>query len=149
MESTMDLEKYLSKNILDVLTQFRLKFDLVDYVKIEEEEFLKLTEEGFYLHAQNGDGKISGVRIYFLNFDDYLAADIKTLEHYKKIMTVKSALKQYGEPLRKIRSIRIPPLPATLPGLAFEDSSGENIISIYFQPDEDQVTYAHIKLKTD
>ena len=73
----MNLNNYFNKHILEVLQDFKKIYPIVEFSHIEDDEFLKVPEEGFYLQASNGSNLISSYRIYIHPIDGYSSAKKK------------------------------------------------------------------------
>ncbi len=138
----MDPIKQLGASILDILTQVRENGGVVDYSKIETDEFLKFPEDGFYLHAKNGAGNVSDCRIYFESIDNYFPAKLSTRGEFSDLSTLEDFVSKLGAPMREIKSVRIPGAEPTLPGKAFQ--YGDKKIVAY-TADGVSVSYIHIK----
>lgn len=112
---------YFGQAILSVLDQMRDDETVVEYAKIEGDEFLKLPEKGFYLHSKNGNGTIFDCRIYLRKDEEFFPADAEPLGKFASVDTVSDVEEILGKSTRSLRSISIPTRPPTLPGREFSD----------------------------
>lgn len=140
-ELIMDPTKFLGRRILDVLAQVRGNEAVVEYSKIEGDEFLKFPERGFYLHAKNDSGIIFDCRIYLVKDETYFSANDETRGVFALIKTIFDAERKFGASASEIKSIRIPTRPPTLPGRVFLD--GDTMIKAFFDVDG-QIRYFHV-----
>ncbi len=112
----MDLKRYLGKAIGLALDDLRDASDIVEYAKVERDEFVKLPELGFYLHATDGLSIVSGYRVYLEAVDDYWQASKEIRGEFGDIVTIDDLNRKLGKPIREVPSIRIPGRPQTLRG---------------------------------
>jgi hypothetical protein len=136
----MDLASFLDKRVDSALKEVKLIADIVDYSKIEDDEFIQAPELGFYLESIGGE-KITGYRVYVRHYRQYFPAKSELKGFLNKIDKVQDAFDFLGEPIRSIRSLNIPSLPPTLPGIEF--SFEDKIVSIYH--DKDEIYYMNVK----
>ena len=139
----MDPTDFFGRDILSVLNQFRDGEKIVDYSKIEGDEFLKLLEKGFYLHSKNGNGKIFDCRIYFSAYEGYFPSESETRGDFAGVEKINDLGGLLGRHTREIRSIKIPGRPATLSGKEFH---ADGRIVTAFSEDGEHITYLHIKV---
>lgn|SRR5690606_14561559 len=142
----MELIKYFGQNILDVLTSLREKEHIVDYGKVERDEFLQLPECGYYFQAKNGVGKISDIRIFLEQHDGFFPSKSELRGKYDNVKNFADMNNLLGQPLKEIRSMKIPGTPPTLPGKQYSD--GDFIVSA-FSEDGENITFIHIKTQLD
>ena len=138
----MDPTNFFGRDILEVLSQLRAQEEIVDYSKIEGDEFLKLPEKGFYLHSKNGDGKRFDCRIYFSPYEEYCSSESKARGQFAGFKKINELEMLLGRHTREIRSIKIPGRPVTLSGKEFHD---DGRIVTAFAKDGENITYLHIK----
>lgn len=138
----MDPNKYLGCSILDVLGELRTAFPLVEYSKVEDDEFLKIPESGVYFHSKLG-GIIGAFRVYYSRCGDYYSASADVKKTCLPAVTVNDAFMLLGEPARSIPSVRIPGAAPTKPGYEFLKEG--KVLTVYFEPDE-SIAYVHVKL---
>jgi hypothetical protein len=91
---------------------------IVEYVKVEDDEFLKLPECGVYFHA-GSDGVIVACRVYYQASGEYFPADAETKTACADVETIEESIAKYGTPLRNVPSNRIPGKAPTSPGCEF------------------------------
>lgn len=48
----MDLNKFLGEPIIPTLNSLKSEFPIVEYSKVEDDEFVKLPEQGFFCNLQ-------------------------------------------------------------------------------------------------
>lgn len=137
----MDLDDFFGKPILKVLEKFTKQYPVVDYSKVETDEFLKVAEQGFYLQAQNGNGVISSYRIYLKSYDNYYPADESIKTSYTNFQTVEKVKNKFGSDSSQIPSITIPGLNPTLPGIKYRYKDLE--LSFYYE--SNSVVYIHVE----
>lgn len=137
----MDPTDVFGEEIAAVLDRLRASEAVVDYAKVEGDEFLKLPERGFYLHARDGTGVVSDCRIYFVAADDYFPAGDEVRGRYRGIRAVADLENMLGPSVGEIRSVRIPTRPPTLPGREFVD--GPLRVKAFFERPE-EIRYIHV-----
>lgn len=139
----MEPTSFFGEKIVSALTEIRKAEEMVEYDKVEGDEFVKLPEKGFYLHSKNGTGIIFDCRIYLVAMDDYFAATDFVRGKFATVNTISDVEAMIGPCVSEIRSIKIPTRPATLPGKLFSD--GNHILKFFF--DDDGIKYFHINRK--
>lgn len=117
----MDPTQYFGQDILAVLQHFRTTEEICDYAKVDDDEFLKLEERGFYLHAKHGTGVICDCRIYFAPDEAYFPAAPEARGRFAAIARIADLDAMLGAPVREIRSLQIPGRPPTRPGREYRD----------------------------
>lgn len=137
----MDPTKYLGRDIVSALEDIRAKEAVFEYGKVDGDEFLNITEKGFYLHSKNGNGIIFDCRIYLIKKDGYLSAENNVLGEFSSTRTVHDMEDMLGQSIRPIKSIRIPSRPPTLQGKEF--IYGKYIIKAFFDG-TGVINYFHI-----
>lgn len=137
----MDPTSFFGQNILAVLGKLRSAEEIVDYSKVEGDEFLKLPERGFYLHSKNGNGVIFDCRIYFVGDEEYFLSRDSVRGKFASISNISDLENMLGACVREIKSVRIPTRPPTLPGKEFVD--GINTVKA-FMADGENISYIHI-----
>ncbi len=141
----MNPNKYLDASLIDTLTEFRKKFSMVDYAKVDEDEFLKLPECGVYFQASN-DGVIVGYRVYYQAVGDYYPASDETKKACVDVETIEDSIAHFGTPSRDVPSIRIPGRAPTNPACEF--IVREQVVTVYYDVDSRFVSYIHVKKKS-
>ena len=63
----MDLNKFFDEPVIATLSSLKSEFPIVEYSKVEDDEFIKFPEQGFYLQSTNNTSVISQYRIYIKN----------------------------------------------------------------------------------
>lgn len=139
----MELSDFFGKSIMSVLEQIKLMSPVVEYSKIESDEFVKAPELGFYLHAPDGDGVVAAYRIFFSKYDEYFPADNKIKSEYKNFKSTSDFSAAYGNPLKTIRSIKIPGREPTLPGEMYKSES--RTMFVYHYPNDNEIIYVHVE----
>ena len=76
--TTITPDDYLNGDIIAALKILRSLVEIIEYQKIESDEFLKLPELGICFHADNS-GEISDIRIYLKEADGFFAAEDNTV----------------------------------------------------------------------
>ncbi|RMO90725.1 hypothetical protein ALQ33_03556 [Pseudomonas syringae pv. philadelphi] len=136
-------ENELMRKIEDALFEYKEKYSIVEYSKVDEEQFLKLPELGVYYQASK-DSLITSYRIYYIGFDDFFPAPPEARGRLKDIYSIEDALKKLGAPVKKIPSIRIPGINPTSPGYQF--ILNEKTISFYYDPDTEVIRFVHTRI---
>ncbi|WP_124434784.1 hypothetical protein [Pseudomonas sp. R11-23-07] len=144
MGLNMDPNEYLNASLIDVLAEFRRDISIVEYVKVEGEEFLKLPEYGVYFQA-GSDGVIVAYRVYYQASDEYFPADAETKTACADIETIEESIAKYGAPLRNVPSVRIPGRAPTSPGCEFLVRG--NAVTVHYDFDSKLVDYVHVRRK--
>lgn len=140
----MNPNKYLDTPLIDALANFRKSVSMIDYTKIEEDEFLKLPECGVYFQAIN-DGMIVGYRVYYQTIGEYYPASAETKKACVDVETIEDSIAHFGTPVRDVPSIKIPGRPPTKPGCEF--IVREQMVTVYYDTDSRFVSYIHVKKK--
>ncbi|WP_434141265.1 hypothetical protein JQR84_24255 (plasmid) [Pseudomonas luteola] len=133
----------LSRPIMEVLLELRKSAALAEYSKIESDEFINVPEAGIFFHAQDVD-VVTGYRVYYQSVGKFFPAQDELKEELSTLTTLADAKALLGEPAKTIRSFQLPGIEPTFPGLLFTQSA--RTISIYHKPDDDLVSYVHVKL---
>lgn len=141
----MDPTNFFGKNIVSVLEKLREEEDILEYSKIEGDEFIKLPEKGFYLHSKEGSGKIFDCRIYFYPYDGYFPSSNSVRGKFSEAVKLSHIEAILGEFVREIRSVKIPTRSPTLGGKEFRDN--ENIVTV-FSEDGENITFLHVRAKS-
>lgn len=138
----MDLSKFIGKPIMYALEKIKLMSHIVEYSKVEGDEFVKAPELGFYLQSKDGTGIVSAYRIYLELSPPYYPASEKIKGNYSTLVTVGDAINFFGQPIKDIPSIKIPGGGVTLPGKKF---IYKNInIFVHYKKDN-SLSYIHVK----
>lgn len=137
----MDPTSYLGKTILSVLNDLRESEEIIDYSKVDGDEFLKLQEKGYYLHSKNGDGIIFDCRIYLAACDEYFPSATTARGKFASVVSIADLEELLGPSKHEIKSIRIPTRPPTLSGKEFVD--GDRIVKAFYES-EGEIRYLHI-----
>ncbi|QPG04612.1 hypothetical protein IT774_10235 [Salinimonas marina] len=140
----MGIRNYLGVNIMAALGKLKNKIAMLEYVKIDSDEFLKAPESGFYLQSKDSSGVISGCRIFIKEDEPYLPASENLKGEYKNFRTLNDLEKKYGPAIKDIPSVKIPGVKPTLPGKKFED--GDVAILAHYSADKELV-FIHLKMK--
>ncbi|QVN01881.1 hypothetical protein [Pseudomonas rhodesiae] len=138
----MNPNKYLNVSLIDALAEFREDKSIVEYVKVEGDEFLKLPECGVYFQA-GSDGVIVAYRVYYQASDEYFPADDETKTACADVETIEESIAKYGTPLRNVPSIRIPGRAPTSPGCEFLVRG--NTVTVHYDIDSKLVNYVHVR----
>ena len=140
---TTKLTSLFGRNVLELLAEQREEGKIVEYSKIEGDEFVKCPEDGFFLHAKNGNGLITDCRIYFESRDGYFEAAVNTRGEFGELNTVEQFENKFGPPTKEISAIQIPGAEPTLPGKIF--NHGDKRLTVYSDNGID-VSYIHLKV---
>ena len=139
----MDLIKYLGTNILNTLSLLRGNADIVNYSKIEGDEFLQAPESGYYLQSKNETGVISNIRIFFEEHDGFFPSKYKLRGKYLLVKNFDDLNMLLGQPTKDIKPINIPGSTPTLAGKQYIDDT--HIVSGYSKNGKN-ITFLHIKI---
>lgn len=137
----MEPTSFFGEEIISTLRKVRALEEVVQYEKIDGDEFVKVPEKGFYLHSKNGDGIIFDCRIYLVSMDGYYPAGDFVRGRFASAISISDVENMIGPSVREIRPIRIPTRPETLPGKVFND--GDYVLK-FFLDDQDEIKYFHI-----
>lgn len=132
---------FFGKQILKVLEEFRSSNGVIDYTKVEGDEFLKFLEDGYYLHSRNGTGEINNCRIYFESRDGYFPAKISSRGEFGECSTLADFEAKLGTSVKEIRAVKIPGAEPTLSGKFFKHH--ELTVKVY-SSDGHTVSYIHL-----
>ena len=138
----MDLNKFLGEPIIPTLSSLKAEFPIVEYSKVEGDEFIKLPEQGFYLHAPNDKSIITGYRLYLEPYGEYFSLDSNVVSKYRYIETVNDMINLIGQPVKANPTIKIPGMEKTLPGYLFIDSNLK--VTVYYNV-QNKVQYINVK----
>lgn len=138
----MNPNDYIGRPLIEVFTEFRSVVPLMDYAKVEGDEFLKLPEQGVYFQAAES-GVLIAYRVYYKPTNEYFSAAPDTKAACFGIAVVDDAVELFGPPSRDIPSVRIPGVPPTLPGHEFRADSNK-LVSIFYSLNE--IVYIHVKV---
>lgn len=141
---SMNPNDYLGELLIETLVSFRKSISMVDYAKVEDDEFLKLPEFGVYFQA-GSDGVIAAYRVYYQATDEYYHADSETKKECLDIATVDDSIDLLGQPARDVPSIRIPGRAPTSPGCDF--LLKQKVITVHYDAESRFVTYVHVRSK--
>ncbi len=142
----MDINNLLGKSIITTLSDLKTKFAIVEYSKIEDDEFIKLPEEGCFFQAINNTSIISSYRIYIQSSDGYFSLSENFRSKYENISSIDEMKKLLGNSICSIPSIQIPGIDPTLPGEQFLDSN-LNVFAHY--DNTGSLVYVHINARLD
>ncbi|QOQ74333.1 hypothetical protein IMF22_23050 [Pseudomonas poae] len=140
----MNPNDYLGGSLIEALANFRKSMPMVDYAKVEDDEFLKLPECGIYFQS-GGDGVIAAYRVYYQATEEYFQADSETKRECLDIETVDDSINLLGQPVRDVPSIRIPGRAPTSPGCEF--SLKQKVMTVHYDAESRFVTYVHVRNK--
>jgi hypothetical protein len=118
MMTPVDPDEYMGCDVIVALQKIKPFVDLIEYHKIEDDEFLKLPELGISFHA-GGNSELSDFRVYLIGRDEFYAAKDSVVNKYLISRKIDDAVVELGEVFRDIPSIKIPGARPTLPGKAF------------------------------
>jgi len=138
----MSPNDYIGRPILDLLTYFKSLAPLVEYTKIEDDEFLKLPELGVYFQA-GSNGTVLAYRVYHQSVGEYYPASPETRNACFGIQSLDDAVRLFGPPIRVIPSVSIPGVAATSPGQMF-NAGNNRVVSVYH--DADSIRYVQVKI---
>lgn len=138
----MDLINCLGVNLEDEFRKLKSKEPVIEYIKIEEDEFVKLPEKGFYLHSSDGSGIVTGLRVFFEACDGYAPASNELRGKYANIKTFDDLERFLGPCKKEIRVFEIPGTKPTLPGKLYRDN---DIKVTGYSADGRNIAYLHIK----
>lgn len=144
----MNLNKFLGKPIIATLSSLKSEFSIVEYSKVEGDEFIKLPEQGFYLQSRNNASIISDYRLYIQPSEQYFELAQNISDKYRDVLNIEELQKMLGQPSRTIASLKISGTKPTLPGFKFLDVDANLIISAYYDV-SGNVVYIHIKQDID
>ena len=138
----MNPNDYVGRSLVDLLVELKNAFPLVEYTKIEDDEFLKLPECGVYFQA-GSEGHIVAYRVYYQAVGEYFPATVETKKACFWISTVEDSIALFGPPVRDVPSIRIPGVPSTSPG--YEFLMDGRVVAVHYDADSRLVKYIHVK----
>lgn len=138
----MNPNDHLNRYVIDLLADFKKEFSLVEYTKIEGDEFLKLPECGVYFQA-GSDGVVVAYRVYYQAVGDYFPATDETKKACFGIATIEDSIACFGQPVRNVPSIRIPGIAPTSPGYEFLTEG--RMVTVYYDANSRVVICVHVK----
>lgn len=139
----MDLSVFLGQPISDALESVKKLTGIVEYSKVEGDEFVKAPEMGFYLQSKDGVGVVSAYRIYMDSCDPYFSAPDEVKGEFQGCDDVFDVEKILGQPVRNIPSVKIPGGNNTLRGKMY---SWRNFRVMAHFDDGDNLVYLHFKM---
>ncbi|WNF47050.1 hypothetical protein RHP75_01025 [Pseudomonas sp. SG20056] len=134
--TTITPDDYLNGDIIAALKTLRSLIEIIEYQKIESDEFLKLPELGICFHADNS-GEISDIRIYLKEADGFFAAEDHIVNNYLLSRSIAEATIELGGIYKDIPSIRIPGMPNTHPARKFAINS--KLYNIYYETESNEI----------
>lgn len=140
----MNPNKYINTPLIEALEDFRKNVSIVEYAKVENDEFLKLPECGVYFQAGD-DGVIVGYRVYYQAVGEYYPASAETKKACVDLENIEAATAHFGTPSRDVPSIKIPGRAPTNPGCEF--MVREQVVTVYYDAESRLVSYIHVKKK--
>lgn len=141
----MNLNDFIGKNIMSAMEAIKLLTPIVEYSKIEDDEFVKAPELGFYIQSKNGSGFVSGYRIYIEGCKPYYPINNQLMGEYKNIKYLADLVDRFGNPVKNIPSIKIPGIDKTLPGKKFINGN-MSILAHYH--DDQSISYVSVKVES-
>jgi hypothetical protein len=138
----MNPNDYVGRPVIDLLAELKDVLPLVEYTKVECDEFLKLPECGVYFQAGN-EGVVVAYRVYYQAVGEFHPAAAETKKACFGIETVEDAIAFFGQPVRDIPSIRIPGVAPTSPGYQFLTDG--RVVAVHYDANTRLVTYVHVK----
>lgn len=138
----MNPNDYLGRSLMSLLADFKSVFPLVEYTRLEDNEFLKLPECGVYFQSDNG-GWVTAYRVYFQAVGEYFPASAETRQACFGIATIADAIARFGQPVRDVPSIRIPGIAPTSPG--YEFLAEGLVVTVCYEVDSRVITHVHVK----
>ncbi|WP_434560941.1 hypothetical protein [Pseudomonas sp. Z4-20] len=138
----MNPNDYVGRPIIDLLAELKDVFPLVEYTKVECDEFLKLPECGVYFQA-GSEGIVVAYRVYYQAMGEYHPAAAETQKACLGIATVEDSVALFGQPVRDIPSVRIPGIAPTSPG--YEFLTDGLVVVVHYDADSRLVKYVHVK----
>ncbi|EGH42528.1 hypothetical protein ALQ93_200231 [Pseudomonas syringae pv. pisi] len=66
----MNPDMQLNRKVEEVFLEYKNIFPIVEYSKVEGDQFLKIPESGIYFQSSD-DGFIEAYRVYCVRFDGY------------------------------------------------------------------------------
>ncbi|WP_144238507.1 hypothetical protein [Pseudomonas brassicacearum] len=138
----MNPNDYVGRPIIGVLAALKDVFPLVEYTKVERDEFLKLPECGVYFQA-GSEGVVVAYRVYYQAVGEYYPAAAETKNACFGIATVEDSIAFFGQPVRDIPSVRIPGIAPTSPG--YEFLTDGRVVAVHYDSSTRLVTYVHVK----
>lgn len=139
----MNPDKLLGLTILEALEKIKTITPVVEYSKIEDEEFINANELGFYLQS-SGEGVVSSFRMFLEPHDGYFPIASEYQGDFKGIETLMELERYLGAPLQDIRSVAIPGVPPTLPGKLFIYKDKK--VFAHYYPGKNNICFLHIEL---
>lgn len=141
----MNLDIFLKRNIVDVFIEIKSSFNVIEYSKVEETEFVVAKEYGFFLKSNREfKGDIDTYRIYLKEYDGYskFIDDKSYVSH--NYVNKDNLFSVLGEPLKIIPSINISKnRPATLLGWCYVKNEKR---IIYNFNENDEIVYFTVSL---
>ena len=142
----MDLNKFLGEPIIPTLSSLKAEFPIVEYSKVEDDEFIKLPEQGFFLQSTDNTSLISMYRVYIQQSEEYYKLGEGINSKYSDASSLEELQKLLGQPVNSIPSIKIPGIAPTLPGFKFLDVDDNLIIYAHYDTSGD-IVYIHVERK--
>ena len=138
----MNPNDYVGRPLIGLLMELKDAFPLVEYTKVEHDEFLKLPECGVYFQA-GSEGVVVAYRVYYQAVGEYYPATVETKKACCGITTVEDSVAFFGQPVRDVPSIRIPGVAPTSPG--YEFLTDGRVVTVCYDANSRLVTYVHVK----
>ena len=113
--------------------------------QVGDDKFLKVKPNGFFLQSKDGKELISDYRIYLTRYDEYEACESSLRGAFSRIETIDDFEHLVERPTRNVRSLNIPGIRPTLPGLAADND--RKTVTAYFSEDR-LVRFLHAKLRS-
>ncbi|MCC3344688.1 hypothetical protein [Psychrobacter sanguinis] len=140
----MDLNKFFDEPVIATLCSLKSEFPIVEYSKVEDDEFIKFPEQGFYLHSTDNTSVISQYRIYIKSLEEYFELAENINSRYSEASSIEELQKLLGQPTNAIASIRIPSIEPTLPGFKFFDVDANLTVYAHYDASGD-IIYIHVE----
>lgn len=140
----MDLNKFFGEPVMATLSSLKPEFSIVEYSKVEDDEFIKFPEQGFYLQSTNNTSVISQYRIYIKNSEEYFELAANVNSKYSDASSIEELQQLLCQPTNAIGSIRIPGIEPTLPGFKFFDVDANLTVYAHYDASGDLV-YIHVE----
>jgi len=115
----MEIFEYFDKDLDSVFASLKNNEDVINYEKIDQDDFVILPEKGFSLQSGPFLETVSDIRVYLLAKEDFFPIDRELLGDFKNVNTLADLHSLIGPKIMDIKSVNIPGLGPTLPGAKY------------------------------
>ncbi|MET3456144.1 hypothetical protein [Pseudomonas kilonensis] len=93
----MNPNDYVGRPVIDLLAELKDVLPLVEYTKVECDEFLKLPECGVYFQAGN-EGVVVAYRVYYQAVGEFIPLLLKQRKHVLGLRPLRTQLLSLANP---------------------------------------------------